>query len=1329
MDDLPEPVRETMKEIEIKRKDERYSPLFAASKESKAAAESFSELMMLTAIPEDKRRFIGELVHTQGLIVVGEEELHMSKVLFDSGAQTSSFISAELVEKHKGILGPLVQPANMLIQLGDHSTSKRVSQVINVHVSFVTRGCQEASGVIRCYVWSMPGMDMIVGMPDICAYFSTVFLDMLNLGIKALEPETVSNIMELQDLYRWGTCEEESPEEQETDLPSSFSGPLHYLLTTREEAVESYKALIDQHVMEEFRASTPIKDFLLSEKAIQCFVPEKWEGMKGFEPLELTFLPTLPAARKPKARPVNPALMEAAKKEFNRLLTYFYRPSTSPIASCLVIAPKATSPFIRFCGDYVEVNKYIVRYQAYIPNVQHSLQKAAGFELYLDIDLANSFHQIKLGDHTSSVLAVQTPWGLVEPCFLPEGVSPASGTLQSYMYQIFQDFEEWTIVIFDNILILAHDYEDGFRKFSTFIDRCYERGVVLKFAKTWLGFREVKFFGYRVTPGKYEMDDDRKAKLMAMEMPKGIKSMQRFLGAALFFKSFVPNFSSLAAPLYEMLKKPFSWDPGTWTVDYEGCFRQLKEALTRSVAIYFPNYEWVWILRVDASDVAVGAVLLQVPEGKDVEPGMQPLGFLSQKFSEQASRWDPFKKEAYAIYWGVKAFSYYLRGRQFILETDHRNLVWMEKSTVPIVVRWRVYLQSYDMLIRHISGAKNMVADWLSRLDVLSEVGAAEEKEEADPEVADPPGPPDPTLPPEAFDTLLQGDSLASIKPAEEPPPDGSPPEAYLKCVHSGRNLHPGVRRTWLALNARFPGHRIPYRKVAEFVENCAVCQKDRLGMTGTLEPIVRHLKPEHQRSRIGIDRVTVTPPDDRGNCNCIVVVEHFTKFCQVYPSPVYDAQSVASALFQYYCNFGTFEELISDPGADFMSDVVKQLNEWFGIHHKVSLVDRHESNGVEGTNKQLLRHLRTLVHDLRLVKRWSEPTVLCLIVFHLNDAINSETGVRPFDAKFGSEDGPYLRLPDSAVPSVVTDAFLRALDEDLRTVRDASHRFQADLIARRLADTPPERQNQYQPGDLVLFQLDPTKPRPTKLTPQFLGPYRVIGQVKNDVHCRHIVTEVVKVYHVERLKIYSGSEEDAYTAAMVDYDQYLVSHVNGYRGDPLLRSSLEFEVVFADGDVLWLPFRPDLSSNAAFQAFVQLRPQLFPLTYSARDATRVMTQFRRMPIQGIAPGDTAYVDLRQWGEAWYQTVSLPDPATTWYVVEVRFVKWLRQNRKEIQPKAVVFDEVLRGWDMYDMHVWAHYRELQEGMVLVTPQLVIAHPDLLNPKFRERVLRQLRGTI
>ena len=80
--------------------------------------------------------------------------------------------------------------------------------------------------------------------------------------------------------------------------------------------------------------------------------------------------------------------------------------------------------------------------------------------LFADLDLANAFHQLKLAPYTSERLSVATPWGLYRPKFLPEGVGPASGILQKVMDEVFADYKEWMIVIFDNLLVLATDFQD-----------------------------------------------------------------------------------------------------------------------------------------------------------------------------------------------------------------------------------------------------------------------------------------------------------------------------------------------------------------------------------------------------------------------------------------------------------------------------------------------------------------------------------------------------------------------------------------------------------------------------------------------------------------------------------------------------------------------------------------------------------------------------------------------------------------------------------------------------------------------------------------------------
>ena len=119
------------------------------------------------------------------------------------------------------------------------------------------------------------------------------------------------------------------------------------------------------------------------------------------------------------------------------------------------VAPKATKPFIRICRYYRGVNKYLKMAQHVIPNVKHELEKCRRYVVYIDLDATNAYHQRKPSEKTSELLSVQTVWGLVRPLFVPKGCSLAQGILMAVMKEIFEDFEEWMIVIFNYMLILA----------------------------------------------------------------------------------------------------------------------------------------------------------------------------------------------------------------------------------------------------------------------------------------------------------------------------------------------------------------------------------------------------------------------------------------------------------------------------------------------------------------------------------------------------------------------------------------------------------------------------------------------------------------------------------------------------------------------------------------------------------------------------------------------------------------------------------------------------------------------------------------------------------
>ena len=1257
-------------------------------------------------------------VHRAGILSVPSGEIiPVNKCLFDSGALSASYLSEAFVREHFSTLRKHIKKCDTIVKLADNHTSLRLTWSLLMTVIFTDDIGKEYSADVLFLVLPTMANDMIIGLPDIVRSFLELLHTMLKSALvspaahasaptlQSLDTQTsdvlVPPIADGTVLSPWSVqADVEAPEDLATPLPSSFPDALHYMEHSYEEAVQEFYDLFPTHVAPEFVSSTDILN-LLRTKGVNVFVPQNWEGIK-VPPIDLQWSDDLPSYHKPKARPINPKLMDNALQEFIRLRKYFYVESNSPLASCLVIAPKATPPYIRFCGDYVFMNRFIRVGHYPIPYVRKALDKIITFELFLDFDLVNSFHQFLLSLRTSENLSIQTPWGQFRPLFMPEGIGPASAILQEAMTNIFAPFSDWAIVIFDNLLVLAHNYQDAYEKTEKILDKCMEYNLFLKFSKTWLGYKEAKFFGYICRPGRYELGHERKEAILKLPMPASMKQMQSFLGAALFFQPFVPHFATHAALLHEMTHKSFVWDPSTWKADYRKAFDDFKQVLVASTALYYPDYNLKWILRTDASRYGVGAVLIQV----SIDPStnaevLQPIGFESSKFSPQALNWTTIEQEAYGIYFGVRQFAYYLTCKHFTIETDHSNLQWIEQSLVPKVIRWRIYLQSFSFNIRHIKGKLNNLADLLSRL-------------------------------------LPASDALQLVSPPTVSADNPTSPEQVLKQVHGGRSGHFGVRFTWNELNRRFPGHGIPYRVVSEFVATCTICQKDRLGMVDNIPSIYRPLQPSHARALVGIDVLTVSPKDELNNEYIIVIVNIFTKYTALYPSPTKDEIAQAQALFQYACTFGLFDVLVSDPGSEYTGRIIAQLTKWLNIHHRISLVDRHQSNGVEGTNKQILRHLRALVYDERVIHCWSSPTVLPLIQYLLNSSHSSEAGVTPLHATFGTAEEIYTQLPairdrgrngeEKDQSAAFQSAYVQALDSNLKHLRSVSLKHQLANAQIRTSDNPlPTQHNKFQPGDYVLFQIDKSKPRKSKLSPQFLGPYEVVGQVSNDIQVRNILTGAITVVHVDRVKIFHGSKEEAFETAKLDNDSYVITSITAFRGNPELRTSMEFLVLFEDTSLKWMPFESDVSQTIQFEEYIRSKPELYVLLFTAKLAAKYKSDLNKQQIVELEPGDVRLVDLRSYGATWYQSLPLPDKDRLTYLLPYHYLRWANNRHTKIVAECKLLDEVFEVDHFFIKH-WS-YRSTDgqpaESEVIIDSNFILIYPELIDETKKENLLNKL----
>ena len=1292
--------------------------------------------------------------------------------MLDTGAISGSFISTKTFAAISKYVSHRVTPCSVEVGLADSDTIMTAHNVVSLSLVLYDDRRMAHDFELEMYVLDIPEGEIIIGLPDILTSFWTYSLalwesrrveylqNLKNIHSKkhsfdheiasqeegsdrntvdasttvpGTENEVLVHESDMNDeavtaylnvLYESYSIfkDESSPEELESYEPCSHTQILEFLGKTHPEAVAEFISLFDDHISKGFRDATKVEE-LMKSKGAQVFVPEQWTGITGVDPIRLKFKDTFPDRIKPAARHINPRLYGNAHKEFLRLLGYFYRSSRSNWASPLVIAAKATAPFIRFCGDYVTVNKHIATGHFQIPRVRNELDRIIGYECYIDLDMTNAYHQLRLHPETSERLSVQTPWGQYEPLFMPEGIGPGSSLLQETVVKLFGDIE-WMIVIFDNMLILAKSYQDAYEKLEIVLDICIKHGVMLKMKKSFLGFDTVNFFGYLCKKNSYELTEDRKKAILDIKFPEGknqAKLMRTAVGMGVFFAPFVKNYSSHLQHLTDLTKDSASWDESAWKFDYRKEFNDYKTALQSACAIYYPDYSLDWVIRTDASEYGMGGVLIQKAYDKLLQRIVeQIIALVSHKFSGAALRWDTIEKEAFAIYYTVKKLSYYLIGKEFVIETDHANLAWIQKSEVAKIIRWRVFLQSFMAIIKHIPGCKNILPDALSRLFKIYERYDPWEKYirqpiedyemclnmlyenqpkdtntvELSPEVVD--------IPTHEELLLTREQMFLEVHPVQNGPFKGG---------------HWGVKNTWRRLNQQFPGHGISQLEVSNLVDACVNCQKTRQRFTQELVPITRSLKPPDAHTVIGIDELTITPHGKNGETHLVAIVNLFTKHIALYPVKTIDALSLCQSVWSYWCAFRRTDMILSDLGPALNSDLFEQLRKLAGITHKFSIVDRHK-NGVERSLREVQRHLRAIVYDTRVTDIFDNPVVVPTVSYVMNENQSAETGyISPFDLTFGPSDRLRQSILSSSPKVEVTHKFLKQLTIVLTNVRQVSQEFQSKLDEKRGVDSvSPNVQNRYCKGDLVMHYPGP-KPSP-KLSARFRGPFIVLSHYKNDVEIKDVLTEAIQKRSSATLQPFFGSLDQAKEAAMRDKEQFVVKRIISHQGNSKKRTLMTFKVEFEDGDLVNIPWTHDLECQA-FDEYCNSLPFLEHLTRDAMSAAKWISQLNRQPIISVQPGDLVWVDLRYFGDLWFESLFLPNPDTVRYVVRFEYVRWYHKT-----SRSAIVAQFLLGvkkhnfftLTSYDVYAWGGVKEIKEtsGIVKVDAAFVQRFPQVVH---------------
>ena len=302
-------------------------------------------------------------------------------------------------------------------------------------------------------------------------------------------------------------------------------------------------------------------------------------------------------------------------------------------------------------------------------------------------------------------------------------------------------------------------------------------------------------------------------------------------------------------------------------------------------------------------------------------------------------------------------------------------------------------------------------------------------------------------------------------------------------------------------------------------------------------------------------------------------------------------------------------------------------------------------------------------------------------------------------------------------------DEFIKTLEFNLKTVRAKSREVQMEIAVERAKAN--DAVMQYEVGDLLLFNAreDPCSFLETKLSPEWLGPYKVVPQNKgeefscNDIPVEHLVMNTRHIVHKDRVKPFFGSVEEAWELALLDYHQYDIASINYFIGNPHIRRSMAFNVTFtlgASSDTKMIQFNPDFCATEQYHAYIHSIPYLFPLRFPATKAKKEINAKRKLHITQYGLNDLLYVDLRYFDgykTEHFDSLQLPNKHMFYYVEGI--VRRVDQKRLYVELPVIRQFIELDNYDLYAVTVPFNQLDITK-MVLISVNNRIEFPSVFN---------------
>jgi hypothetical protein len=361
-----------------------------------------------------------------------------------------------------------------------------------------------------------------------------------------------------------------------------------------------------------------------------------------------------------------PAELAELKKQLQDLLDKgFIYPSTSPWG-CLALFVKKKDESLRLCIDYHPLNAETIKNKYPLPRIDVLFDQLVEAKVFSKIDLRSGYHQIKIQASDIPKTAFSTRYGLYEFLVMSFGLTNAPTYFMYLMNSVFMlELDKFVVVFIDDILVYSKNEEEHVGHLHVVLQRLREHHLYAKLSKCDFWLKEIKFLGHTISQASIAVDPDKVQEVMNWKPPTTVRQIRSFVESAGYYRRFIPDFSRIAKPITELLKKEAKF---VWGQKCEDAFHALRQHLTTAPVLVQPDSSKRFDVYCDASGTRLGCVLMQ---------DNRVIAYASRALRPHEQNYPTHDLELAAMVHALKMWRLYLMGTHCNIFTNHKSLKYI----------------------------------------------------------------------------------------------------------------------------------------------------------------------------------------------------------------------------------------------------------------------------------------------------------------------------------------------------------------------------------------------------------------------------------------------------------------------------------------------------------------------------------------------------------------------------------------------------------------------------------------------------------------------------